>query len=119
MLLSGKLGCNNQLPDVALGVLGQMNYQSNDGSWQSFSSDASCLRKASWVQGTNHSLGRGEGLIYIVEQLASSGSRLRFASHCRKLFGSELIAAQVSSKTLDTARDVAELKSYGRQVMRP
>ena len=96
-----------------------MDHQSDDRGRQLFSANASRLGKHSWIKRADHLLGLVQSFVYFGEQRQSSRPWIHLVRDCSQLFRRELLAAEVSSQTLNAARDMAEMKTYRREAMRP
>ena len=65
-----ELGCNDQLTDMALRVLGQVNHQSHDCGWQLFSADGARIREA-WLDPAPESLVRIAAALHLLQRATS------------------------------------------------
>jgi hypothetical protein len=113
----GELAGDDQLPDMALRVLGQVDHQSNHCGGQLFAADAARRCKQSWIKGSNHLLGFLQSFIYFVQQPQASAPWIHFVMDCIQLLRRELLAADVSSQTLNAPCDMAQMKTYWRKAV--
>ena len=114
-----KFGGADRLPHVALGVLRDMDDETDHGSGQVLASDGPRFGESGWVYCPDDGLGLAKRVLDESQQFLTSGAcRYVLRVQDGHLFGGERGALQVGHQPAGAAGDVPEMKSHGPESMR-
>src|SRR5581483_9470339 len=107
------------LPDVALGVFGDVGEESDDGGGEALAAYGARLRERRGVDSANDALGVGEGAVEEREELvAGNAEGALLVVELAELVGGERAALQIGEEAAGAAGDVADVEADGAEAMR-